>query len=74
MSPETFRLFSRALDQLRSQNAFGKAGEVLDLGGQSELPAGLVAVQNERLQVRTSGIDGGGQPRAAATDDDHLVH
>ena len=74
LSAETLRLFSRAFDQLRSQNPFGKAGEVLNLGGQSELSAGLVAVQNERLQVRTSGIDGGGQPRAAATDDDHLVH
>ena len=50
-----------------------KPGVVLDLGRRRELPAGLDALEDEGLEVRAGGVDGGGQARGARADDDDLV-
>src|SRR2546427_82144 len=44
------------------------------MGGEGKLSAGFVPVQDERLQVRTRGVDRGGEARAATSDDDDVVH
>ncbi len=36
---------------------FGKAGVVLDLGGDGELTAGLHALDDQRLEVGARGVD-----------------
>jgi hypothetical protein len=70
---EASGLLLELLHQLRALYAFGEARIVLDLGGDGELAAGLRAVDDEGLQVRAGGIDGGGQARRAGADDDHLA-
>ena len=57
---ESLRLFAHVFDQLVTHNAVGKAGEILDHGGERELPAGLVAVNHQRLQIGARGVNRGG--------------
>ena len=45
-------LLADVLHQIRAVNAFGKAGEILDQGGERKLPAGLVAVDDQRIELR----------------------
>ena len=52
----------------------GKAGEILDQGGQGKLPAGLVAGDHQRLQIGARGVNGGGISGAAGADDDDVSH
>ena len=65
--------------QLRAHDAVGEAGEVLDVGGQHQLAAGLVAgagrlaLDDERGEVGPGGVDGGGEPGGAGADDDDVV-
>jgi hypothetical protein len=51
----------------------GKAGIVLDVGRQHELPAGADPLDHERMQIGARGIDRGGQTRRARPDDDDLA-
>ena len=43
--------------ELRPLNAVGKAGEILDQRGDGELAAGLMAVDDQRMQVGASRIN-----------------
>ena len=59
--------------------AVGEAGEVLDLGGEHELAAGLVggggrlALDDQRGEVGPGGVDGGGEAGGAGPDDDDVA-
>ena len=65
--------------QLGAHDPLGEAGEVLDVGGQHQLAAGLVAgrrrlaLDHERGEVGPGGVDGGGQARRARADDDDVA-
>ena len=65
--------------QLRAHDAVGEAGEVLDLGGEHQLPAGLIAgarrlaLDDERREVGAGGVDGRGQAGGAGADDDDVM-
>ena len=59
--------------QLGPEDAVGEAGEVLDVGGEHQLPAGADALDDDRVQVGPGGVDGGGQARGARADDDDVV-
>ena len=67
-------LLAHILDELRPQDAIGKARIVFDHGRESQLPPGFVAVNHERLQVGAGGVDGSGEPGTAAADNDDVVH
>ncbi len=70
--------------QVCAQVAGGKAGVVLDLGGQGELAErqravdavllGDRALEDERAEVGAGGVDGGGPAGRAAADDDDFFH
>src|SRR5712692_4415592 len=71
---EFLRLLAHVFNELRRQNPFREAGEIFDMSGEGKLTAGFVSVQDERLQVRTRGVDRGGEASAATSDDDDIVH
>src|SRR5208282_719691 len=71
---ETLRLLAHVFDQVGTHDPVWEAGIVLDHGGDGELASGLVAVNHQRGQVGSRGVDGGGEPGAAASDDDHFLH
>ena len=68
------RLFAHIFDELVAQDAVGEAGVIFDHGGQRELSARFMTVDDQRLQIGTRSVDGGGKASAAAADDDHVVH
>ena len=51
-----------------------KAGVVLHLGGEGDLPAEGALFQQQDGLIRPAGVDGGGEPRRARADDDDIVH
>src|SRR5206468_3327130 len=67
---ETRRLLAHPLDQLRPLDPLREAGEVLHVGRETELPARLVAVDQERLQVGAGGVDRRRQAGAPRPQDD----
>src|SRR5206468_769543 len=67
---ETRRLLAHLLDQLRPLDPLREAGEVLHVGRETELPARLVAVDQERLQVGAGGVDRRRQAGAPRPQDD----
>ena len=68
------RLHAHSLDQLRTEDALRKTGEIFYHGGQGQLAAGLIAIDYQRLEIGSRGIDRGGQAGAPAPDNDHVVH
>jgi hypothetical protein len=71
---EAFGLFLHILDEFGSIDAFGEAGKILDKSGERKLSAGLVAHDDEGLQVGARGVDGGSVSGATGTDDDDVSH
>ena len=71
---EFFRLRVHVHDQLRTVDAFRKAGKVFHHGRGGELAAGMASLEDERTQVGARGVNRRGQPRATAPDDDHFLH
>ena len=69
-APKRVGLLLHVLDELGALDAFGPAGKVFDQGGDGELAAGLVALEDERLEVGARGVDGGGEAGAAGAEDD----
>src|SRR4029079_10171938 len=67
------RLFAEAHHQVGAQDALGKSGEVLDVGCDHQLTAGLKALDAERVKIRTRGVHGGRQACAGPADDDQLT-
>ena len=73
LGTEALGLLLHVLDEFGALDAFGPAGEVLDQGGDGELAAGFVAFKDERLEVGTGGVDGGGQAGASGAQDDDVA-
>ena len=67
-------LLPEPLHQLRAHHALGEAGIVLDVGGEHELAAGLVAgrarlaFEHHRREVGPGRVDGRGEPGRAGAD------
>ena len=74
LGAEARGLLLHVVDELGALDAVGPAGEVFDKGGDGELAAGLVAFEDERLEVGARGVDGGGQPGAAGAQDDGVAN
>jgi hypothetical protein len=80
LGPEPQGLLAHAVHQLGPHDALRKTGEVLDLGGEHQLSAGLVAragrftLDEQRGQVGPGGVDGGGEAGRARTDDDDVSY
>ena len=53
------------VDELGALDAFGPAGKVFHQRGDRELATGLVAFEDERLEVSAAGVDGSGKSGAA---------
>ena len=70
---ESLRLLAELLHQLRTLDALGEAGVVLDVGGDHQLPHRHVARDHERLEVGPSGVDGGGEAGRPGADDRDLA-
>ena len=73
LGAETGRLLLHVLDQLRPLDALGPAGKVLHQCGDGKLASGLVAFEDERLEVGAGGVDGGGESGAAGAQDDGVA-
>ncbi len=58
-------LLLHVLDQFGTLDALGPAGKILDQRGDGELAAGLVALENQRVEAGAGGVDGGGESGAA---------
>ena len=61
LGTETGGLLLHVLDEFGTLDALGPAWEVFDQGGDGELTAGLVAFEDERLEVGAGCVDGGGE-------------
>ena len=72
-------LLPEAHHELGAHDPLGEAGEVLDLGGQHQLAAGLVgggrrlALDHQGGEVGPGRVDGRGEAGRAGPDDDHVV-
>src|SRR3546814_5759440 len=64
-------LFLHLLHQPRPLDDVRKAGIIFDIGGRHQLPAGLNALDEDRLHSRARAIDRGGEPSGAGTEDEH---
>ena len=79
LCPEARRLVPEAAHEIGSEDAVDEAGVVLDLGGEHQLAAGLVArggrlaLDDEGPQVGPGGVDGGGEAGGAGAEDHHLT-
>src|SRR5579862_4953328 len=69
---ETFGLLAHVLDQLRPENAFGKSWKIFDQRGHRQLTTGLVAFDNQRLQVGARRIERGSVSGTSGPDDDNV--
>ncbi len=73
LGAETLGLLLHVLDEFGALDSFGPAGEVFDEGGDGELAAGLVAFEDEGLEIGARGVDGSGKAGAAGAEDDEVA-
>ena len=71
--PKRLGLLAELQHQLGAKDPVGETGEVLDVGGEHELPAGADALDHDRVQVRPGGVDGRREPGRAGSDDDDVA-
>src|SRR5215470_12757900 len=62
---KTLCLLAHVFDQLRSLNTFGETGKIFDQRGDRKLATGLVAFDDERLQIGACAVKSGCMSRAA---------
>ena len=62
---EALRLFAEVLHQIRTHDALGKTGEVLDLSREHQLTAVEMAREDDGCEVGAGGVDGGGEAGGA---------
>ena len=67
-------LLLHVLDELGTLDALGPAGKVFDQRGDGELAAGLVAFENEGLEVGARCVNGGGETCAARAENDGVAY
>ncbi len=73
LGAEADRLLLHVLDEVGTLDAFGPAGKVLDQRRDGELTAGLVAFEDERLQVGACSVDGSGKSGAPGAEDNSVA-
>ena len=73
LGAEADGLLLHVLDELGTLDALGPAGKVFDQGGDGELAAGLMALEDEGLEIGAGGVDGGGESGAAGAEDDGVA-
>ncbi len=73
LGAEADGLLLHVLDELGALDALGPAGEVFDQRGDRELPAGLVAFEDERLEIGAGSVDGSGKAGAPGAEDDSVA-
>jgi len=66
---ETLRLLAHVLDELRTHDSLGKAGEVFYQRREGELAAGFVAFYYQRFQIGPGRVERGGVSSATRTND-----
>ena len=71
---ETRGLLAHVLDQLRTLDAFRPARKVLHQGRDRQLPAGLMPLDHQRMEVGACCVDSGGEPGATRADDDGVAN
>ena len=72
---EPLGLLAHGVHQVRALDPAGEAGEVLHVGGVHERAAsGNRALENERLELGTGGIQRGRVPGGTRSDDDDVVN
>ena len=71
---EALGLLLHVLDQVRAVDAFGKAGKVLDLGGERKLAARFMPDDHQRFQPGAGGINRGRIAGAARANNDYVSH
>ena len=72
---EPLRLLAHGVHQVRALDPAGEAGEVLHLGGVHERAAsGDRALENQRLELGTGGVQRGRVPGGTRSDDDDVVN
>jgi len=74
LGSEAGGLLLHVFNEFGALDAVWPAGEVFDQGGDGELAAGLVAFEDEGLEVGTAGVDGGGEAGAAGAEDDGIAY
>src|SRR5262249_17389149 len=72
LGPDMLGLLLHLLHQPGALDDVGEAGIILDVGGDGELSAGLDALDQNRLQHGSGGIDRSRIAGSARTDDDQL--
>ncbi len=70
---EPLGLAAHPIDQIGAQDAVGKAGIVLYLGGERQLTPRLDPHHDERLEVGPRGVDRRGQTSASGSQDDDAL-
>jgi hypothetical protein len=71
-SAKTLGLLAHIFDELWTENALRKSGEVLNQRGERKLSAGLVAFNDQRLQVGARGVECGSVSGTSGPDDDNV--
>ncbi len=66
-------LLLHVLDEVGTLDALGPAGKVFYQRGDGELAAGLVAFEDERLEVGAGSVDGSGKSGASGAEDDSVA-
>ena len=74
LSAEAGSLLLHVFNEFGALDAVGPAGEVFDERGDGELAAGLVAFEDEGLEVGAGGVDGGSEAGAAGAEDDGIAY
>jgi len=73
LGSEAGGLLLHVLNEFGTLDAFRPAGKVFDQSGDGELSAGLVALEDEWLEVGAGSIDGGGEAGAAGAENDGVA-
>src|SRR5581483_9268484 len=73
LDPVAPGLLDDPVGELGPADPVGEPGVVVQAFGHAGLPAETLAVDDQRLEVLASGIDGGGEPGGPPAHDDHVV-
>src|SRR5258705_10370534 len=66
-------LLLHVLDEFGTLDALGPARKIFHQCGDGELPAGLVAFEDQRLEIRACCVDGGGKSGAPGAEDNGVA-
>src|SRR5690606_16451527 len=67
---KTLCLAFHIVHQYGTHDPVGEAGKVFDLGGERQLAARLIPLDDQRVEVGTGRVERGGEPRRSRPEDD----